>query len=172
MPYAPRSRVLVVLAAGVLLGGCGSAPDTGIRTVFDACAPLGVAPQAPVTAAERESVARGLALWNAAAGTALTESPGPADPTVPVVFEDGFPAQLGFYDDATGTVYVNHGLDGDPAGAVVVAHELGHAFGLGHVDPAERLSVMNPGNEDVTPTAEDVAALRALWGACDEGTSG
>jgi hypothetical protein len=49
--------------------------------------------------------------------------------------------------------------------ADVIAHEIGHAFGLVHV--TGRASVMNAGNIDVAPNAGDAADLSALWGACD-----
>ena len=49
----------------------------------------------------------------------------------------------------------------------VIAHELGHAFGLFHVPASERISLMNPGNLTTPPTTADQAALAALWGSCD-----
>ena len=49
---------------------------------------------------------------------------------------------------------------------LTTAHELGHAFGLTHVDPGVRRSVMNPNNITVSPTSEDVAKLHALWRPC------
>jgi predicted Zn-dependent protease len=51
---------------------------------------------------------------------------------------------------------------------VTIAHELGHTFGLWHVHPSTRRSVMNPGNTTITPTERDVDSVRALWGnSCD-----
>jgi predicted Zn-dependent protease len=52
----------------------------------------------------------------------------------------------------------------------VIAHELGHAFGLVHVSPDTRPSVMNPGNTTVAPNDGDRAALEALWGTCGDGS--
>lgn len=62
-------------------------------------------------------------------------------------------------------IFINDDLDGQPL-AVTVAHELGHAFGLVHVDPSVRASVMNPGNLSTPPTAADAAQVTGLWGAC------
>ncbi|HEY5949139.1 MAG TPA: matrixin family metalloprotease, partial [Kofleriaceae bacterium] len=48
---------------------------------------------------------------------------------------------------------------------IVVAHELGHAFGLVHV--SDRPSLMNPGNVTTPPNESDRQALAGLWGTCD-----
>ena len=63
-------------------------------------------------------------------------------------------------------IFINDELDGDEL-MLTTAHELGHAFGLTHVDPGMRRSVMNPNNITVSPTSDDVAKLHALWGTCD-----
>jgi Zn-dependent peptidase ImmA (M78 family) len=87
-----------------------------------------------------------------------------ADTTVNVVFEEAADAFHGLYDDSTGVIYINTALTDPRELQIVIAHELGHAFGLPHV--TGRASVMNPGNLTVTPNAEDQAALEALWGSC------
>ena len=74
----------------------------------------------------------------------------------------------GFYDDAVGVVYVNEAIEDDHARAVTVAHELGHAFGLLHIDVTRDHSVMNDGNMKTPPNDFDADALIALWGRCAE----
>jgi predicted Zn-dependent protease len=68
------------------------------------------------------------------------------------------------YDDETGIIYVNDGLTDPDQLAIVIAHELGHAFGLPHVPGHD--SVMIKGNLTLVPTAADAASLAARWGAC------
>lgn len=86
---------------------------------------------------------------------------------IPIELERAPAAFHGFYDDEAGVIYLNDQLADRRQLAIVLAHELGHAFGLVHVSPAERTSLMNPGNLTTPPTDEDQAALEALWGRCD-----
>jgi Zn-dependent peptidase ImmA (M78 family) len=87
-----------------------------------------------------------------------------ADTTVNVVFEEAAEAFHGLYDDSSGVIYINTALTDPQELQIVIAHELGHAFGLAHV--TGRASVMNPGNVTVVPNEADQAALEALWGNC------
>jgi hypothetical protein len=59
---------------------------------------------------------------------------------------------------------VNRRLSNPSDRAITVAHELGHALGLPHIN--DRESVMNSGNLEVLPLSEDADDLRDLWGAC------
>jgi len=152
--------------AAVLAAACGgSPPDETIDVTFDPCQ-AAIVTAADCTQSELESVERGLVMWNEAASLLLALDAVQATPALVIRFEDAYPALRGTYDDEHGIAYVNRQLSDPYARAVTVAHEVGHAFGLKHVDPAERPSLMNPGNIDVLPTPADVARLRALWGDC------
>lgn len=132
--------------------GC-SAGDTTIDTTFDPCA-LAVDTRG-MSDVQRGGVMAGLALWDLAPreGAPIT-----------VLFEDAAEAFHGHYDDETGVVRINAKITDPHALSIVIAHELGHAFGLFHVDG--RASVMNRGNLDLAPTAADFAEVSARWGSC------
>ena len=149
---------------------CGPVADTTIDTVFDPCAPLVIDPAEPVSPAQRDSISDGISMWNRIAGAALTlGSPDLDDgdaPRIPVRFDDAGAFFHGLYDDEAGVVYVNDGIDDDHARSVTVAHELGHAFGLLHVNVDHDASVMNDGNLKTEPNDYDVDQLAAMWGHC------
>ena len=116
---------------------------------FDACQPLTLQPDPTITDAQRLGIMAGLQLWNAAAGTRLalggaagSPTTDAAGPSVPIHFQAAAPPFHGLYEG--GQVFVNDDLSGAPQ-AVVIAHELGHAFGLVHVPTSARTSLMNPG---------------------------
>ncbi len=79
-----------------------------------------------------------------------------------MAFRDAPLAFFGIYE--SGGIAVNRGLGDGGERSIVVAHELGHVFGLVHVGDAT--SVMLPGNLRVPPGPHDAEALIALWGAC------
>ena len=104
--------------------------------------------------------------WNVRAGTRLTFEATPEAARLPVYFDDGIPLVFGIYDKLSGEIFINSYLDEEHARAVVIAHEIGHAFGLPHIEAEERHSLMNPGNRVTEVTDGDLSALEALWGSC------
>jgi hypothetical protein len=139
------------------VGEPGPEPPT-----FDPCAPLVLTAADDASAAERESLDDAVALWRAMLGAKVTTIDVAGAPRMLVAFRDAPLAFLGIYEPAG--IAVNRGLTDPSARAVVLAHELGHVFGLSHVD--DTASVMRPGNLSVPPGARDAAALAAIWGEC------
>jgi hypothetical protein len=160
-----QAMILAATAGGLLSQGCLSASDDTIDVTFDPCT-VAVAAGGGTAAAEIDAIDAGLQLWNGAANLTLTRWAGEDEPHVVVRFEDAPLAFRGVYDDERGVVIVNRRLSDGHERAVTVAHELGHAFGLPHVDASSRRSLMNPGNVAIEPTADDVTELRSRWGAC------
>lgn len=146
------------------LAACGDPPDNPDPVLYDPCSAV-IVPEA-AEPAELASVGEAVAIWNRALGGRMRVAELPEPGSIPVRFRDAAPLFLGFYDDEGGAVLVNRRLGEDRARAVTVAHELGHAFGLAHVERDRRASIMNPANVDTEPTAEDVLALEARWGGC------
>jgi Matrixin len=137
----------------LVLVGCG-AGDTTIDRTFDPCT-LAI-DAAGANDLQRAGIAEALALWD------LT--PGDGAPLA-MTFEDAAAAFHGVYEDEDGIVRINVQITQPRALSIVIAHELGHAFGLPHIDG--RASLMNRGNLTIAPTADDFAAISALWGPCD-----
>jgi hypothetical protein len=159
-----RSSLLPVCALLSFLAGCGGPTSGGYAAVhFDPCQPLAVLPDADTTPEQRQAIADGIALWNAAASAqvSIAAAASGADltsalPTLPLHYQRAAGAFHGLYDDRVAQVFINDDLSDHPR-IVTIAHEVGHSFGLVHVSGGERPSVMNP---------DDVATLAGLWGRC------
>jgi hypothetical protein len=171
------------MISAVAASACGDASNAPAAVQFDACLPLRLATDADISADQLAGVSEALELWNMAAGTQLgmpvpaataggvnTASPA-STPSLPIHFQSAAAAFHGFYDDQHVEIFVNLDLAAH-ARVIAIAHEIGHAFGLVHIAPAERLSLMNSGNISVDPTADDVLALAARWGRCPPPASG
>jgi hypothetical protein len=159
--------VLCVTVSGLAVG-CGEADHHAtIERVFNPCEPLVIEPHPSLSEDEVASVEVGLQYWNDAADLELTTDASAGGAHIRVRFKDGAAFVHGLYDDESAELIINRNLSGERSRAVTLAHEIGHAFGLYHVDPDKRRSLMNPGNLDTAPTSEDVAALMALWDQCD-----
>lgn len=160
-----RSCVASCVVA-LALAACASPGDAIIDVVFDPCA-TSVAAADGSTEAEIAAIDAALRVWNDAAGLALRRVARDSNgPVVEVTFAPSIAGLFGHYDDELGTILVNRGIQDARRRALTIAHELGHAFGLLHVPTEKRVSLMNPGAPEVTPTPEDVEELRAIWGDC------
>jgi hypothetical protein len=156
---------LTLAAACAITPGCGGDPGSSEWVMFDACAPLAIIPDVGVTDAQSGGIVAGMALWNDRAGTHLALAADGDPAGVPLHFQTAAPNFHGLYDGPSAQVYINNDLSG-PALAITIAHEIGHVFGLAHIPPEQRTSVMNPNNLVIEPTAEDVDTLAIRWGVC------
>jgi hypothetical protein len=152
-----------VMCIAALVGACGT-NDGGAAAehTYDACAPLALVSGAP-TDVQTRAMADAQALWRDRGAPVVGET---SDTTLEVRFEKAALQFRGLYDDHAAVIYVNDGITDEATLSIVIAHELGHAFGLVHIPVSERPSVMNPGNVTTLPTLEDQTALQALWGTC------
>lgn len=158
----PFFLLLLLLAAGC---GGASPSESSAAIRFNPCEPLALVLDVSATPDETSGALAAIGLWNAAAGARLSAgAPDPAGTALPVTFQAAAAPSHGFYDPTGGEVFVNRDLAGRPL-LVTIAHEVGHAFGLVHV--TGRPSVMNAGNLDVEPNADDVTTLATLWGSCE-----
>lgn len=141
---------------------CGAPASPGPAIVFSPCTPVRLAPFADTTAAERDSLEAAVARWRQVGVTSLTLGETTDPDALPIHFKDAAALFHGVYEPESGTVYINRGLAGTER-EVTVAHELGHALGLPHVDRVTRSSVMNPSNLTVFPSPDDEGELQRLW---------
>ncbi|MGE0399336.1 MAG: matrixin family metalloprotease [Kofleriaceae bacterium] len=139
------------------LSACGAEPDTTIDITFDPCEPIAVA--MPADELRAAGVRAAFASWGME-----PSATGAQGAEIRLVFEDAAEAFHGLYDDENAVIYINAKITDPVPLAIVIAHELGHAMGLPHIDEP---SVMRSGNVTIAPTADDEARIAALWGACE-----
>lgn len=151
----------------VALVACASPAPTTTDRAYDACSPLAVHLAEP-TAAREAGLTEAFALWRDHGASRLETTGEPGDRTdngtIELEFQTASGAFRGLYDGEHATIFINNAVTDPDVLAIVIAHELGHALGLVHVDG--HASVMLKGNIEVTPNASDAASLEALWGAC------
>jgi hypothetical protein len=146
-----------------VLAACGG-PDPPGYVARDPCAGLAITAM-DATSVELDGIADAQALWRARGVAAFD---GEASGTTLVVrFAEAGSVFHGVYDPVSDSVVINRGITDRATLAIVIAHELGHVFGLAHVAASTRVSLMNPGNLATPPTEADQQTLEALWGTCE-----
>jgi hypothetical protein len=163
------STLLHALAPLLLFAGCAPNGYGVARVTFNLCEPLVVTPDADATPDQLDGISQAEALWNTIAGARLALPAAAVAAAgasmLPLHFQAAAGNFHGLYDDQSVQVFINSDLAGHDR-VVTIAHELGHTFGLSHVPPDQRPSVMNPGNLTVEPTSQDAAKVEAIWGSC------
>lgn len=134
-------------------------------TPRDPCAALAIAPSTS-TAAQSDGVRAAIALWRARGVAAFDRTPAAGIAPLEIQFADAAATFHGVFDPGSNRVLINRDLTDPDTLGIVIAHELGHVFGLVHIAPAMRVSLMNPDNVITPPTDADQAALQTLWGSC------
>jgi Metallo-peptidase family M12B Reprolysin-like len=161
-------RIAFAVAVIILTsGGCVGGDDAAPPALADPCSAILLQPATGATAAELAAIVDAAGMWGAVAGTNMSvtgDGLGGAATAIPIRFASAPLAFLGAYEVKEGDLVINADIADEATRAIIVAHELGHAFGLSHV--AGRASVMNAGNATVPPNALDAADLVARWGAC------
>jgi hypothetical protein len=131
---------------------------------LDPCLPTLLVVSPDATDDERAGIAAALQLWSAVGGPSISlEGPSGAQP-LPIGFERAAPAFFGLYRPDHGDILINRGLVDPTSRAITIAHEVGHAFGLAHVNGQR--SLMNPGNLVIPPGEREVQLIGERRGPC------
>jgi hypothetical protein len=143
------------------LAACGAPADQTIDITHDVCSPITVS--SPTGTAEQlAGIDAAIALWADRGAASISQA---EPPSIVIEFAEAAPNFHGLYDDEQGIVFVNRVITDPDILSIVIAHELGHAFGLNHTK--DHASVMRPGNLVTPPTEEDRLELERLWGRCE-----
>jgi hypothetical protein len=170
MRYLLAPLRFVLIAVFLPITACMT--DDTIDITFDPCSPLTIVPGADTEQHELQSIEEALVAWDRvlptriSVGTAAGGDGEIGDGELPISFEDGDTFYRAIYFDKWGEILISREKLAPEDYALAVAHELGHAFGLFHVPAQERASIMNVGNLDIVPSADDAFAVSALWDSC------
>lgn len=157
---------LRVAAVVVLVAACAS---DDIEHTYDPCSPLTLAVEDGISEVELSGVEDAIAAWAGVVPARITIGSGTrATDVLPVRFEPGDTFYRAIYWDAFGEIAISRDRLAPDDYGIALAHEMGHAFGLHHVEPSERISVMNVGNLEQGPTSEDAARIAQLWASCSD----
>ena len=141
------------------------ADNDEIDIVYDPCAGIRVQAAPDTTEAELVAIDRAIEMWTQVADFHIARNPTrPFEQVLPIYFEEASLVFRGVYQDEIGDVVINRRLVDPDEQAITIAHELGHAIGLFHIETRD--SVMNSGNLVLLPLTTDVDALSELWGPC------
>lgn len=153
-----------ILAVLLLSSACSA---NVIDVTYDPCSPLLIVPAEGTQPAELESIEAAVQAWSAVLPTHIElAEPGAEVEGLRVSFDSGDTFYRAMYWDNLGEITISREKLAAADQPMALAHELGHAFGLFHVEKGERLSVMNLHNLDIAPNQEDARAVGELWQAC------
>lgn len=138
--------------------------DYLIKTVYDPCEGIDIRTPEDTRPEELVAIDAAIDYWQTVSDIRISRSFWPPDQTLDISFEEAALLFRGVYEDELGDVVVNRRLKNPDDMAITIAHELGHALGLPHIN--SRSSVMNDGNLEFEPLESDVTALVDLWGPC------
>src|SRR4051794_1814471 len=99
------SKNLFAAAAAILslCAACGAPDDDApIKTVFDPCEPVVLAPEPGTSNAERQSVSEAIHMWNGLTQSSYTLDDVEGAPVIPIHFDPAGIPFHGFYDPERG----------------------------------------------------------------------
>jgi hypothetical protein len=153
----------------LLLASACSAGDSPVHS-YDPCSALAIVPAPDTAPAELSSIEAAVLAWNQVLPTRIAVgAPSEDEPTLALRFESGDTFFRAVFWDERAEIWVSRDRLAAADYALAIAHELGHAFGLPHVSPDERASVMNVGNLEIAPTEDDAATVSERWDSCASG---
>jgi hypothetical protein len=138
--------------------------DQTIDIVYDPCTRIDIDAAEDTTPNELAAIDAAIEYWQAVSNVDISREYSRSEQKLPIRFKNAALVFRGVYQDEVGDVLINRRLQDPNDLAITVAHELGHALGLPHID--DRDSVMNGGNLEFLPLPNDVDALGVVWGPC------